>query len=75
VNNLRKVIKPAFYDADTDTDILVSFSLLQEIARVGRQDVGMSVESESVSASWNAVFTRQRAVTVARTGDHTYISR
>ena len=44
-------VKTAFYDADTDTDILVSFSLLQEIARVGRQDVGMSVESESVSAS------------------------
>jgi len=38
----------------------VSFSLpqekLQEIARVGRKDVGVSDESESVSASWNAGF-------------------
>ena len=43
-------VKLAFNDADTNTDILA------DIARVGRKDVGVSDESESVSASWNTSF-------------------
>jgi len=42
--NERRV-KPAFHDADADTDIL------------GRKRVGGSGESVSVSASWNADLT------------------
>ena len=41
-----QVDKPAFHDADTDSDSL------------GRKDVGVSGESVSVWASWNAGFTK-----------------
>ena len=43
-------IKPTLHD--TDTDILTRI-----LARVGRKDVGLSVESVLMSVSWNAAFT------------------
>ena len=58
-------LKPAFHD--TDTDILADSpetaihpredSRGEEIARVGRKDVGVSGESVSMSVSWNADLT------------------
>ena len=50
----------ALHDADTDTDSDSPDTRedpREEITRVGREDVGVSGESESVSASWNAGFT------------------
>jgi len=40
------------FSEDTDTDFLAR--ILARKSRVGRKDVGMSGESESVLASWNA---------------------
>jgi len=56
----RCPLKAAFHDADTyiladSPDTPPREDLREEIARVGRKDVGVS--GESVSVTWNAVFT------------------
>jgi len=49
-------VKAAF--RETDTDIFADSP--EDIARVGRKDVGVSGESVSVSVSWNAALMAER---------------